>query len=192
MNQAAPTEPRARTFAPALALGALLGLFAVRFAAFLSGGTLAFRDAGFFFTPWRALLPRLWREGFPAWNDWLSNGRAFAADPNAAVFWPLSPLLFIASPTVLALANLALLVLLFLAALRWMGLSHGAAAAGAAVLLFSGVFQTLPVFIGVPAAAAPVALAIVAFGRIGFGLETRPLRSAVVGGAALALSLPRR
>ncbi len=188
MKQAAPMVPRARPNASALALAALLGLFAARFTAFLSGGTLYFRDAGFFFTPWRALLPRLWSEGFPAWNDWLSNGRAFAADPNAAVFWPLSPLLFVASPTVLALANLALLVLLFWVALRVLGLSPGAASAGASVLLFSGVFQTLPVFIGVPAAAAPVALAIVAFGRIGFGLDARPLRGAVVGGAALALS----
>ena len=73
-------------------------------------------------------------------------------------------------------------------ALRTLGLSPGAAAAGASVLLFSGVFQTLPVFIGVPAAAAPVAVAVVAFGRIGFGLAERPLRSGVVGGAALALS----
>ena len=181
-------EPRARRSASALALGALLALFGVRFAEFLGGGVLYFRDAGFFFTPWRTLTRRLLADGLPVWNDWLSNGRPFAADPNAAVFWPLSPLLLVLSPTGLALVNLALLLVLFYAALRALDVTPLAAASGAAVVLFSGVYQTLPVFIGVPAAAAPVALAVVAFGRVGFGLEPRALRGALLGGAALALS----
>jgi len=152
------------------------------------GGVLYFRDAGFFFTPWRTLTRRLLADGLPVWNDWLSNGRPFAADPNAAVFWPLSPLLLVLSPTGLALVNLALLLVLFYAALRALAVTPLAAASGAAGRPLLRCLQTLPVFIGVPAAAAPVALAVVAFGRVGFGLDPKPLRGALLGGAALALS----
>src|SRR5512134_4016172 len=126
-------EPRARRSASALALGALLALFGVRFAEFIGGGVLYFRDAGFFFTPWRTLTRRLLADGLPVWNDWLSNGRPFAADPNAAVFWPLSPLLLVLSPTGLALVNLALLIVFFYVALRALDVTPLAAASGAAV-----------------------------------------------------------
>ena len=48
-------SPR-RTSLPAAA--AVLLLAAIRFRDFLAGGVLAFRDAGFFFVPWRTLLAR--------------------------------------------------------------------------------------------------------------------------------------
>lgn len=170
-----------------IAPAALAILFLVRFGSFLAGGTLYSRDAGFFFAPWRTLLPRLWKTGFPCWNDALSNGRAFAADPNAAVFWPLTPLLAIATPTALALVNVALLLALFYASLRAIRLDAAAAASGTAVLLFSGVLQSLPVYAGIPAAAAPLAPAVVAFWALGDGASGRGRRVAL-GAVALALS----
>ncbi len=180
-------KERGRGRATPLALAVLALLFAVRFHGFLTGGTLYARDAGFFFAPWRGLVPRLLKEGFPAWNEWLSNGRAFAADPNAALFWPLTPLLLVTTPTVLTLANVALLLGLFFLALRSARLSPVAAAAGTAVLLFSGVFQSLPVYAGIPAAAAPLAPAAVVFWAMGEGAGGRG-RLAALGGGALALS----
>ena len=177
-----PRDPAA-LIAPAV----VTVLFLVRFGPFLAGGTLYSRDAGFFFAPWRAFLPRLWSTGFPYWNDALSNGRAFAADPNAAVFWPLAPLLAAITPTGLALANVALLLALFYASLREIRLAAAAAAAGTAVLLFSGVLQTIPLFSGLPSA-APLAPAAVAFWALGAGGPSVG-RLAVFGGGALALSL---
>ncbi len=180
-------ERRPRAPATALALAAVAVLFAVRFHAFLLGGTLYLRDAGFFFAPWRSLFPKLAAEGFPFWNDFLSNGRAYAANPNAAVFWPLSPLLFVATPTALALANLALLVALFFCGLRAARLGPAAAAAGTAVLLFSGVLQSLPVYAGIPAAAAPLVPAALCFWAIGEGAPGRG-RLVAFGAVALAMS----
>ncbi|HQR68656.1 MAG TPA: hypothetical protein PLB02_14795, partial [Thermoanaerobaculia bacterium] len=180
-------ERRDRAPGAALALAAVALLFAVRFHAFLAGGTLYRRDAGFFFQPWRALYARLSAAGFPFWNDLLSNGRAYAANPNAAVFWPLSPLLLVATPTALALANVALLVGLFLVALRAAGLGAAAAAAGSAVLLFSGVLQSMPVYAGIPAAAAPLVPAALCFQAIGRGDPGRG-RFAALGALALGLS----
>lgn len=180
-------ERRAGTPATVLALATVGVLFAARFHAFLLGGTLYLRDAGFFFGPWRTLFPRLASEGFPFWNDFLSNGRAYAADPNAAVFWPLAPLLFVATPTALALLDVALLLALFFLALRAARLGPAAAAVGTTVLLFSGVLQSVPVYAGIPAAAAPLAPAAVAFWAIGAGLPGRR-RLVALGGAALALS----
>ncbi|MFI5180228.1 MAG: hypothetical protein ACHQPI_02430 [Thermoanaerobaculia bacterium] len=176
-----PRDP-ANRIAPA----AVAALFLVRFAPFLVGGTLYSRDAGFFFAPWRALLPKLSANGFPFWNDLLSNGRAFAADPNAAVFWPLAPLAFLLSPSALALANVALLLGLFYVSLRAIRLGAVPAAAGTAVLLFSGVLQTIPLLAGLPSA-APLAPAAVAFWALGAG---RPpaARFLALGGGALALS----
>jgi hypothetical protein len=72
-----------------LSLGAVLSLFAIRFHEFLGGGVLSLRDAGFFFAPWRSVLAQVLRAGDPPyWNDFFSGGRALAANPNAAVFWP--------------------------------------------------------------------------------------------------------
>lgn len=178
-----PSRDSATLIAPA----AVAVLFFVRFGPFFAGGTLYSRDAGFFFAPWRALLPKLWPAGFPYWNEALSNGRAFAADPNAAVFWPISPLLALISPTFLALANVALLLGLFYASLRAIRLGAIPAAVGTAVLLFSGILQTIPLFAGLPSA-APLAPAAVAFWALGAGSPSSG-RLAVLGGGALALSL---
>jgi hypothetical protein len=180
-------ERRVRAPATLLASLAVGALFAARFHAFLLGGTLYVRDAGFFFGPWRTLLPRLASEGFPFWNPFLSNGRAYAADPNAAVFWPLSPLLFLVTPTALTLLNVALLIALFFLALRAARLGPVAAASGTAVLLFSGVLQSLPIYGGIPAAASLLAPAAVAFWAIGEGVPRRG-RLVAFGGAALGLS----
>ncbi|HMA29758.1 MAG TPA: hypothetical protein VKS23_07835 [Thermoanaerobaculia bacterium] len=155
--------------APGLApvLGVVFGAAALRFAPFLAGGTLYRRDAGFFFVPWRLLLARFLRAGeAPLWNEWMSGGRAFAADPNAAVFWPLSPLLVVFSPTALALTNVLLALLVFFLASRRLGLSAIASGSGTLVLLFSGVFQSLPVYATTCAAVLPLSLALVEAARL--------------------------
>ena len=180
-------ERRARAPATSLALAAVAVLFAARFHAFLLGRTLYLRDAGFFFGPWRWLYPKLAAGGFPFWNDLLSNGRAYAANPNAAVFWPLSPLLFVVTPTALALTNLAMLLVLFFFGLRAARLGPPAAAAGTAVLLFSGVLQALPLYGGISAAAAPLLPAALCFWAMGAG-EAGAGRPAALGALALALS----
>lgn len=164
-----------------LSLGAVLSLFALRFHEFLTGAVLSFRDAGFFFAPWRSVLAHVLRAGDPPyWNDFFSGGRALAANPNAAVFWPLSPLVLVASPTLLTFANAALTLALFVIALRMLGLSAPASAAGGAVLLFSGVFQSVPQYFGLCAALAPLPLALVLFAR-----GTRP----GIAGSGLLLGL---
>jgi hypothetical protein len=147
---------RARRLAPALPLVLVLGAAAIRFRDFLAGGTLYRRDAGFFFVPWRTVLGRLLASGeWPAWNEWMSGGRPLAADPNASVFWPLSPLVVLVGPTGLALLNVLLVLVVFFFALRRLSVSPWGAAAGTLTLLFSGVFQSLPVFMTTCAAAAP-------------------------------------
>ena len=154
-----PPRPRASSFAWALA--AVFAAAAIRFAPFLTGGTLYRRDAGFFFVPWRLVLARLFGSGeMPVWNEWMSAGRPFAADPNAAVFWPLSPLLLVLSPTALAFVSIFLILAVFFLSLRRLGLSPQACAAGTLVLLFSGVFQSLPVYATTCAAVLPLAFAL--------------------------------
>jgi hypothetical protein len=162
--------PRPRATNVALAFSVVLAAAALRFAPFLAGGTLYRRDAGFFFVPWRLVLARFFASGeAPLWNEWMSAGRPFAADPNAAVFWPLSPLLLVLSPTALALANAVLVLGVFFLALRRLGLSEAASAAGTLVLLFSGVFQALPVYATTCAAAAPLAFALAEAPRLASG-----------------------
>jgi hypothetical protein len=159
---------RASRLPAAAALAAVLAAAAFRFRDFLAGGTLYRRDAGFFFVPWRGVLERLLRAGeWPLWNDWMSGGRPFAADPNAAVFWPLSPLVVLLGPTGLSLLNVFLLLVLFFVALRRMGLSAAGAGAGTLVLLFSGVLQSLPVFMTTCAALAPLPIAFAEIARLG-------------------------
>jgi hypothetical protein len=184
----AERSARASRLPAAAALALVLAAFAARFHAFLRGGTLYRRDAGFFFVPWRSVLERLLRAGeLPLWNDWMSGGRPLAADPNASVFWPLSPFVVFLGPTGLAFANLALLLGLFFWALRRLGLSAAGAGAGTLVLLFSGVFQTLPGWFGMAAAAAPLPLAFAAIPSLSDG-EPRVRRRATAF-AALAFGL---
>jgi hypothetical protein len=180
-------ELRAGRGQAAAAIAFVLALFAARYHAFLQGGVLYFRDAGFFFVPWRSLFARLAADGFPFWNDWISSGRPYAADPNAAVFWPLTPLLFVLSPTGLALANVVLVLLLFFAALRLGGLGAWPAAAGCVILLFGGVFQGLTVYFGL-AAVATLPLAVAAFARLGSGTGAAA-RNVALAASALGVSL---
>lgn len=180
--------PRRRLLA-ALPLAGVLVLFCARFQGFLRGGVIYTRDAGFFFVPWREAVARQLRAGqLPLWNDALASGRALAADPNAAVFWPLGPLALLVGPTGLMLANALACLLLFFAALRLWGLRPASAAAGTVVLLASGVFQSLPIYFTTLAAAAPLPLAVVALaGRD----ETvgPPRRRLALAAAAFGLSV---
>ncbi len=179
--------PRATLLAPALAV--VLGAAALRFAPFLFGGTLYRRDAGFFFVPWRLVLARLLGSGeMPLWNEWVSAGRPFAANPNAAVFWPLSPLLVVLSPTALALANAVLVLCVFFLALRHLGLSPAASSAGTLVLLFSGVFQSLPVYAGMCAAALPLPFAVALAPSLASGDATASRRACAFAALAFGLS----
>ena len=118
----------------------------------------------------------------------MSAGRAFAADPNAAVFWPLSPLLVVFSPTALALANVFLVLLVFFFALRRLGLSPVASGAGTLVLLFSGVFQSLPVYATTCAAALPLSLALVEAPRLASGDTAVRRRACALAALAFGLS----
>ncbi|MFI5197845.1 MAG: hypothetical protein ACHQJD_04450 [Thermoanaerobaculia bacterium] len=180
-------RPRATLLAPALAV--VLGAAALRFAPFLAGGTLYRRDAGFFFVPWRLVLARLLGSAeAPLWNEWMSAGRPFAADPNAAVFWPLSPLLLVVSPTALAIANAVLALGVFFLALRRLGLSPAATGAGTLVLLFSGVFQSLPIYATTCAAAAPLAFAIAEAPRLVSADGMTRRRACAFAALALGLS----
>lgn len=170
-------------------IGVPFFLASIRFLDYLRGGVFTFRDAGFFFVPWRSAVVRNLTSGsFPYWNDWMSCGRALAADPNGGVFFPLTYLAVPFGMTALGLANVALALGMMLAALRWLGLGRMAAAAGTTILLFSGVFQTLPILFSSLGAAAPIPLAWVAFWFMG-DAEGRRLRRLMAGGAlALALS----
>ena len=180
---------RASRLPAAAALAVVLFAFGARFHAFLSGGTLYRRDAGFFFVPWRSVLERLLRAGeWPVWNEWMSGGRAFAADPNAAVFWPLSPLVVLLGPTGLSFANAALLLVVFFWALRRLGLSAAGAAAGTLVLLFSGVFQSVPAFMTTCAAAAPLPLAFAEIERLASDAPRARRRAAAIAALAFGLS----
>lgn len=180
---------RAPRFTAAAAVAVVLAAFAVRFRDFLSGGTLYRRDAGFFFVPWRTVLERLLRAGeWPVWNEWMSGGRPLAADPNGAVFWPLSPLVVVLSPTGLALANALVLLVVFFLALRRLGLAAASAAAGTLVLLFSGVFQSLPLFMTTCAAAAPLALAFAEIPRLASADVRARRRAVTLAGFAFGLS----
>jgi len=167
---------------------AVLGAVAIRFHAFLLGSVAYFRDTGYFFFPLRDVTRRLLLSGEPpVWNDWMSSGRAFAANPNAAVFWPLGPLVVAVGPTFLNLLNASAAVLAVFAALRLIGLTRSAAAAGSCVFLFSGVFQGLFSLFTALSSVAPLPLAIV----LAISLEPRDGRKALapLAGAALAFGL---
>ncbi len=169
---------------------AVLALAAARFHEYVLGGSVSFRDAGTFFVPLRLEVARLLAGGeLPLWTDRASNGRALAADPNAAVFWPLTPLVPLVGTTGLMLLSVGAALLLFLAALRRLGLSRGAAAAGTAVLLFSGVFQTLPLLFTTLASAAPLPLAVAVLATLDPAAPSRARRRDVaLAAACLGLS----
>lgn len=183
------TPGRLARLAPVAAPAALLGAAAFRYQDYLSGGSVVGRDAVFFFVPLRRLVARLLSSAeLPLWNDASGAGRALAANPNAAVFWPGTWLVPIAGTTGLFLLHVALVLLLAYAALRWLGITRGASLAGGLVLLFSGVFQTVPFLFTTVASLAPLPLALVAAGTLdpADGRGTR--RRVAVAGLALGVS----
>jgi hypothetical protein len=182
------TAGRLARLAPLAAPAALLGAAGLRFHDYLAGGSVVGRDAVFFFVPLRELVARslsAWQ--LPVWNDASGAGRALAANPNAAVFWPGTWLVPLVGATGLFLLHVALALLLAFVALRWLGVSRVAAATGGLVLLFSGVFQTVPLLFTTVASAAPIPLALVALGTLD-PCDARGARRRV-GLAGLALGL---
>ena len=184
------TPGRFARLAPFAAPAALLGAAALRFHDYLLGGSVVSRDAGFFFVPLREVTARLLSAGeAPLWNDASGAGRALAANPNAAVFWPGTWLVPLAGTTGLFLLHVALVLFLAFAALRWLGVSRGAAAGGTLVLLFSGVFQTVPLLFTTVASMAPLPLALVALGTLDPADRKGAWRRVGIAGLALGLSL---
>ena len=184
------TPGRLARLASLAAPAALLGAAAVRFHDYLLGGSVVSRDAGFFFVPLRTLTARLLSAGeLPLWNDASGAGRSLAANPNAAVFWPGTWLVPFVGTTGLFLLHVALALLLAFAALRWLGLSRWASLAGGLFLLFSGVFQTVPLLTTTVASAAPLPLALVALGTLDPSDARGARRRLGVAGLALGLSL---
>ena len=184
------TPGRFARLASLAAPAALLGAAAVRFHDYLLGGSVVSRDAGFFFVPLRAVTARLLSAGeAPLWNDASGAGRALAANPNAAVFWPGTWLVPLVGTTGLFLLHVGLVLLLAFAALRGLGLSRGAAVGGGLALLFSGVFQTVPLLTTTVASAAPLPLALVALGTLDPSDARGTRRRLAVAGIALGLSL---
>ncbi len=184
------TPGRLARLEPVAAPAVLAGAVALRFHEYLLGGSVVGRDAVFFFVPLREVTSRLLSAGeLPLWNDASGAGRALAANPNAAAFWPgtwLGPLL---GTTGLFLLHVLLVVLLAYAALRVLGVSRAASCAGGLVLLFSGVFQTVPLLFTTVASLAPLPLALAAIGTL--DPEDRPgaRRKVATVGLALGLSL---
>ncbi|MEO6323354.1 MAG: hypothetical protein ABIT01_18035 [Thermoanaerobaculia bacterium] len=140
--------------------------------------------------PWRTVYVRSLRAlEFPLWNDWMSTGRAFAADPNAAVFSPMTLLALPFGVNGLGLANVALALGVFLWALRSLGLSRVASVGGTLVLLLSGVYQTLPFLYSPIGAAAPLPILWVAFFRMDAASGADRRRLMVLASLALGLSV---
>ena len=168
---------------------ALLAAAALRYHDYLLGGSVVGRDAAFFFVPLREVVSRLLAAGeLPLWNDASGAGRALAANPNAAVFWPGTWLVPLLGTTGLFLLQVALALLLAYAALRALGISRAASCAGGLVLLFSGVFQTVPLLFTTVASAAPIPVALVALGTLDPADPRGARRRAALAGLALGLS----
>ena len=175
---------------PFAAPAALAGAVALRFHEYLLGGSVVGRDAIFFFVPLREVTSRLLSAGeMPLWNDASGAGRALAANPNAAAFWPGTWLVPFLGTTGLFLLHVLLVLLLAYAALRAIGVSRAASCAGGLVLLFSGVFQTVPLLFTTVASIAPLSLALAAVGTLDPDDRPGTRRNVAIVGLALGLSL---
>ncbi|MHB8800103.1 MAG: hypothetical protein ACYDBY_16750 [Thermoanaerobaculia bacterium] len=184
------TPGRLARLEPFAAPAALAGAVALRFHEYLLGGSVVGRDAVFFFVPLREVSSRLLAAGeLPLWNDASGAGRALAANPNAAAFWPGTWLVPLAGTTGLFLLHVLLVVLLAYAALRVLGVSRAASCAGGLVLLFSGVFQTVPLLFTTVASLAPIPLALAAMGTLDPDDRRGARRRVATVGLALGLSL---
>lgn len=184
------TPGRLARLEPIAAPAALAGAVALRFHEYLLGGSVVGRDAIFFFVPLREVTSRLLAAGeLPLWNDASGAGRALAANPNAAVFWPGTWLVPFLGTTGLFLLHVLLAVLLAYAALRALGVSRVASSAGGLVLLFSGVFQTVPLLFTTVASLAPIPLALAAAGNLDPDDRRGARRGVATVGVALGLAL---
>jgi hypothetical protein len=187
---AARGPDRSRFAAGAIAMAAVpLAFAAARFLDYLRGGVFSFRDTAFFFAPWRDVYVKAVRAGtFPFWNEWMSCGRAFAADPNAAVFWPLTPA-FLLGFTGAGLLHVAAVLLSTVLGLRLLNVSRPAASAATVVLLFSGVFQTVPLLATTIASTAPIPIALALASRLDPGDSRRFRRDLLFLALALGVSV---
>ncbi len=184
------TPGRLARLEPFAAPAALAGAVALRYHEYLLGGSVVGRDAVFFFVPLREVTSRLLAAGeLPLWNDASGAGRALAANPNAAAFWPGTWLVPLVGTTGLFLLHVLLVVLLSYAALRALGLSRPAGLAGGLVLLFSGVFQTVPLLFTTVASLAPIPLALAAVGTLDPDDRRGARRRVATVGVALGLAL---
>ncbi|MBK9088844.1 MAG: hypothetical protein IPL90_07270 [Holophagales bacterium] len=184
------TPGRLARLAPFAAPAALLGAAAVRFHDYLLGGSVVSRDAGYFFVPLREVTARLLVSGEPPlWNDASGAGRALAANPNAAVFWPGTWLVPFTGTTGLLLLHVALVLLLAFAALRWLGVSRAASLVGSLAFLCSGVFHEIPLFFGMVASTAPIPIALVALGTLDPSDGRQVRRRVSIAALALGFSL---
>ena len=153
--------------------------FVVRFHAFLSGGTLYRRDAGFFFVPWRS-APRPAPPRGGASRSGTTGCRTAARSPPTRTrrsSGRLSPLVVVLGPTGLALVNVALLLALFF----WRAAPGRLAAAGGgrgdARPPLLGRLPVAPGLFGVRGAAAPLRSRLPS-GRVWFWRRPRGARAA--------------
>ncbi len=128
----------------------------------LRGNTLYERDLEMLHRPLRALLVHLWHEtgGPPPWNPLLDMGQPFAANPQTAVFHPLS-WLFLVLPWETAFKLQVLLPLLasfagMIALIRVMRGSRAAAVLAAGSWAFGGLLLSLTNLLPMLLTVAPV------------------------------------
>lgn len=147
-----PRSARRERLPDVAALAILVGLWLLVWWPAVTGrATFYLRDLFFFFEPLMRLVGGAIRAGqFPAWNAASGCGAPLAADPNAGVFFPDSPLLALLGADAGAVRWVLLLRLLALpaaayGALRWLGLPVLAALVGGTTCLLAGtVVSSLP------------------------------------------------
>lgn len=169
-----PARPSLRHVAPLAFAVALLGGGAVLFrGALFHGEHFYLRDLLAYYLPAKALLVRLVREagGIPEWNPFFAAGQPFAANPEHALFHPLTWLLLVLPFEWAYRLQVILPVLLcgptMFLLLRTLGRSRLAASFGGVSWAFGGyVLSTtslLPILFAVAALPASIAFALRAY-----------------------------